>query len=104
MRVRHLVCLVLGGFFLAFGTGLAAASPAPDDGPDVSIETPDNPPPPAKPEPKNPTYIEGRGFDFKTADGLFDLALGANLQVRFSDLKVQDVVAATEFRIRRAKL
>ena len=51
-----------------------------------------------------PTYIEGRGIDFKTPDGLFDLAIGANLQARFSDLKVQDVVDATEFRIRRFKL
>ncbi len=64
-----------------------------------AAEEPANPP--ARP---NPTYIEGRGFDFRTADGLFDLAIGANLQVRFSDLDVEDVGTATEFRIRRLKL
>jgi hypothetical protein len=57
----------------------------------------------AKP-PSNPTYIEGRGFDFKTSDGLFDLAIGANLQVRFSDLDVDGVGTSTEFRVRRFKL
>jgi len=58
---------------------------------------------PAK-APSNPTYIEGRGFDFKTSDGLFDLAIGANLQVRFSDLDVDGVGTSTEFRVRRFKL
>jgi phosphate-selective porin OprO/OprP len=60
---------------------------------------------PAKPAPRpNPTYIEGRGFDFRTSDGLFDFAIGANLQVRFSDLDVDGVGSATEFRVRRLKL
>ena len=58
----------------------------------------------SKPGPPNPTYVEGRGFDFKTSDGLFDLAIGANLQVRFSDLDVDGSAEATEFRVRRFKL
>lgn len=56
------------------------------------------------PAPGNPTYIEGRGFDFRTADGLFDLAVGANLQVRFSDLDVEGSAGAMEFRARRLKV
>src|SRR5262249_13495799 len=87
-----------------YGPAPAPRGAPPAAGPACGLGTPAHPPPPAKPEPKNPTYIEGRGFDFKPADGLFDLALGANLQVRFSDLMVQDVVSADEFRIRRAKL
>jgi phosphate-selective porin len=60
---------------------------------------------PVRKDPKpNPTYIEGRGFDFRTSDGLFDFAIGANLQVRFSDLDVEGPGEATEFRIRRFKL
>ena len=58
----------------------------------------------ARPAPANSTYIEGRGFDFKTADGLFDLAIGANLQVRFADLDVEGGAEATEFRVRRLKV
>jgi hypothetical protein len=60
---------------------------------------------PAKPAEKpNPTYVEGRGFDFRTSDGLFDLAIGANLQVRYSHLDAEDATEANEFRVRRFKL
>jgi len=59
---------------------------------------------PARTAGHNPTYIEGRGFDFRTADGLFDLAIGANLQLRFSDLEVEDSGRTREFRVRRFKL
>ena len=74
---------------------------------ETAVSTESDPPAadtPVKPPLSNPTYIEGRGFDFKTADGLFDLAIGANLQVRFSDLDVDGVGTATEFRVRRFKL
>jgi hypothetical protein len=57
-----------------------------------------------EPAPSSPRYIEGRGFDFRTADGLFDVAIGANLQMRFSDLDVEGGTEALEFRIRRFKL
>jgi phosphate-selective porin OprO and OprP len=67
-------------------------------------ETTKPPEEPPKPAPKpNPSYIEGRGFDFRTSDGLFDLAIGANLQVRFSDLDVDGPGSSTEFRVRRFK-
>jgi phosphate-selective porin OprO/OprP len=60
---------------------------------------------PAKKDPRsNPTYIEGRGFDFRTSDGLFDFSIGANLQVRFSNLDADGPGSATEFRVRRFKL
>jgi len=80
---------------------------AADDDPAAAVSDDADPSPaetPATAPPTNPTYIEGRGFDFKTADGLFDLAIGANLQVRFSDLDVDGVGTATEFRVRRFKL
>jgi len=85
-----------------------AARLAAEEGESLEVsteETTREPEEPAKPAPKpNPTYIEGRGFDFRTSDGLFDLAIGANLQVRFSDLDVEGPGEATEFRVRRFKL
>ncbi len=80
------------------GEGSDSAAAASSEAPSKTAEEP------AKPEPRpNPTYIEGRGFDFRTSDGLFDLAVGSNLQVRFSDLDVDGPGSATEFRVRRFK-
>src|SRR5262245_40728993 len=72
---------------------------SPEEAPRPAEEAP-------KPAPKpNPTYIEGRGFDFRTSDGLFDFAIGANLQVRFSNIDFDDLCAdADDFRIRLVKL
>lgn len=79
---------------LRAGDGSGSAAPRRDAAPEETSRT-------ALP---NPTYIEGRGFDFRTADGLFDLAVGANLQVRFSDLDIEDAGRTKEFRVRRFKL
>jgi phosphate-selective porin OprO/OprP len=110
MRARkpRILSLLLPAVLLA---GASAASAADGAGTDATLDLVADPPaqapaeePAKKPPPSNPTYIEGRGFDFKTADGLFDLAIGANLQVRFSDLDVEGAGEATEFRVRRFKL
>jgi phosphate-selective porin len=76
------------------------------DGPEDAApvpETPASPPTAAAVE-----YIPLRGVVFRTADRLFELAIGANLQFRFTNFKFDDVPNAQpdadEFRVRRFKL
>ena len=74
--------------FLVAAAGLAAAAwvRAGESGVGIEAEvenreavTPDEPAkptePPKPPVRPNPTYIEGRGFDFRSSDGLFDFAI-----------------------------
>ena len=93
--------LLLGCASARAADGSPNEATAPDAAVEAAVPAEEAPPTPVS---SNPTYVEGRGFDFKTSDGLFDLAIGANLQVRFSDLDVENGTEADEFRVRRFKL
>jgi len=106
-KLRSLPFLLPAVFF----AGVSAVSAADGNATDADLDLVADPPaqapaeePAKKTPPSNPTYIEGRGLDFKTSDGLFDLAIGANLQVRYSNNDVEGVGEANEFRVRRFKL
>lgn len=87
------------------GTMLGSAVLRAEGGPDPA----QLPEPSATPSPVPPIeYIPLRGFAFRTPDKLFEMAVGFNLQLRFTRFDYDQVAGAledaNEFRIRRFKL
>jgi phosphate-selective porin OprO/OprP len=79
------------------------------DGSEASLAAAPEPTPTPTPAAKPAVeYIPMRGFAFRTSDGLFELAIGFNLQLRFTRFDFDAVPGAAEdadeFRVRRFKL
>jgi phosphate-selective porin OprO/OprP len=86
------------------GTMLGSAVVRGEEGPEPAA-----PPEPSATSPVPPIeYIPLRGFAFRTPDRLFEMAVGFNLQLRFTRFDFDQVPGAAEdaneFRVRRFKL
>ncbi len=95
------------------GAMLGSAAARADEGPDPAVPTEQDKPaaatPASAPAPWPAIeYIPLRGIAFRTPDKLFELAIGFNLQARFTSFDFDQVPNALsdadEFRIRRFKL
>ena len=77
------------------------------DGPETTAPEPSPTPVPTSEKPAV-EYIPTRGLAFRTSDGLFELAIGFNLQFRYTWFDFDQVPGASpnadEFRVRRFKL
>jgi hypothetical protein len=78
------------------------------DSPGGSVPVPERTGSPSPAPASAVEYVPSRGLVFHTADRLFEIAIGANLQVRFTNFDFDDVpdaqADADEFRVRRFKL
>ena len=89
------------------GALFGAAALRADEGPDPAVP-PEASASGSRESPPAIEYIPLRGFAFRTPDKLFEMAIGFNLQVRFTSFDFDDVPGAVadadEFRVRRFKL
>lgn len=83
------------------GAMVGSAALRADEGPEPAA--PAGPPPTVSIE-----YVPMRGFAFRTPDRLFEMAIGFNLQLRFTRFEFEQLPGAledsSEFRVRRFKL
>jgi phosphate-selective porin OprO and OprP len=94
------------------GAMLGRAAVRAEEGPDPAVPVEQDKPAAAAASTEKPwppiEYIYLRGIAFRTPDKLFELAIGFNLQTRFTSFDFDAVPGATadadEFRIRRFKL
>jgi hypothetical protein len=98
--MKTLAAAILCGAMLAPAILRAEEDPEPATPPEAGATAPPATPP--------IEYIPLRGFAFRTPDRLFELALGFNLQLRFTrfdfDQLPNALEDADEFRVRRFKL